>query len=61
MEIGLDKLIAEFQAKADSFKGKDQGKYNIFIASVFALLGMQKYLLNYAQLAQDHINKLGPK
>jgi hypothetical protein len=52
LEIGLDKLIGEFQKKADQYKGKDTAKYNLFIASVFSLLGMQKYFLNFSQLAQ---------
>jgi hypothetical protein len=61
MTIGLDKLIEEFQTKADSFKNTNKKKYHLFLASVFALLGMQKYFINYSDLAQLHLNELGPK
>lgn len=51
MEIGLDNLIQQFKDKAKLHNGKDAKKYQLFIASVFTLLGMKKYFINYSKLA----------
>ena len=40
--------LDELQKKADEYKGKNEKKYNLFVSTVFSLIGMKKYLLNFA-------------
>lgn len=54
IEVGLAKIIEDFKAKANQFlAAQNQEKYHLFISSVFALLGMQRYFENYSKLAQS--------
>ena len=52
MEFGLDKMIRDFNKQANNSQ-HNLSKYNLYMATTFALIGMEKYFQNYAQLAYD--------
>lgn len=62
LEDGLDSLLEKFGEKAKKYandtsvSGKE--KLELFSASIFALLGMKQYFLNYAQLAEGVLKTL---
>lgn len=60
MEKGLQYLIDQFKAKMLTFKTKNADKFNLFLGSYIALLGMQKYFINYSNLASKMIKTLKP-
>lgn len=66
VEFGLQEVINRFNiaAKAalaeNSSEATKKKKHELMVATVFALLGLQQYFLNYAQLAADMVAKLGP-
>ena len=52
MEVGLRKMIRDFNKQANNSQ-ENLSKYNLYMATTFALIGMEKYFQNYAQLAYD--------
>lgn len=49
MQDGLEKMIKKFKAAANH--QTDPKKIELFVATVFALLGLQQYFINYADYA----------
>lgn len=59
---GLGALTQDFQNSANGVKNlTDKKKYNLFIATVFALHGLKQYFINYADLAKSLAAKCSPQ
>jgi hypothetical protein len=69
MENGLDYVIKQFVNEANKYKSYnvngviDEGKkhkFELFVSSVIALLGMKRYFLNYSEYARIYADSLKP-
>ena len=52
MEVGLSKMIIKFNSEANKVR-RILNNYNLYMATTFTLIGMEKYFQNYAKLALD--------